>query len=265
MMLLDHLRGIFVEGLRGTADAPDPVTLADQCDLKLDPWQQGLVLSSEPWLMLCSRQAGKSTTAALLALHTAATEPGSLSLIVAPAQRQAAESFLKVKSLLAALGPRAPALRRESALALTMTTGSRIVVIPGEERTVRGFSSVRLLVLDEAARIPDELYMALRPMMAVSQGRIIALSTPWGMRGWFYHEWQDGGPAWHRTRITADQCPRIDTAWLAAERERIGEWWYRQEYMCEFVTTTDSLFTEPQLRAAFSDDIEPLFSEEAAA
>lgn len=265
-MLLDQLVTTFTQGLRGTTDAPDPVTLAERCGLVLDPWQQHLVLSkAEAWLMLCSRQAGKSTTAALLALHTASTEPGSLSLIVAPAQRQAAESFLKVKSLLAALGPQAPPLRRESALALTTTTGSRIVVIPGEEKTVRGFSSVRLLVLDESARIPDELYMSLRPMMAVSRGRIIALSTPFGMRGWFYHEWQHGGEAWHRTKITADQCPRIDPAWLAAERDRIGEWWFRQEYCCEFVTTSDALFNEPELRAAFSDDIEPLFLEGDAA
>jgi hypothetical protein len=120
-------------------------------------------------------------------------------------------------------------------------------------------------VLDEAARIPDELYMALRPMRAVSRGRIIALSTPFGQRGWFYQEWDRGGAAWQRTKVTAHQCPRIDPAWLEAERERIGEWWFKQEYLCEFVTTNDSLFTEPQLRAAFSDDIEPLFLEGNAA
>jgi hypothetical protein len=262
--LLNRLLGAFTAGL-GTppADLPsDPVELAVQCGLQLDEWQRNVVLSTSPQqILLCSRQAGKSLTAALKALHVAITEPGALVILVAPAQRQAQELHGKVKALLAALGTRAPAVRQESALALTLASGSRVVVIPGEEKTVRGFSAVRLLVLDEAARIPDPLYMALRPMLAVSQGSLIALSTPWGRRGWFFQEWETGGPAWHRVQVTARECGRINPTWLAAERERIGQWWAAQEYDCLFVQTSDSLFTEPDLRAAFSDDIEPLFAE----
>ena len=149
---------------------PTAVAVADAAGLTLDPWQEAAVRSdAREQLWLCGRQVGKSLASAVRAVWTAVSEPGSLTLLVAPAMRQAGEAFGKVKALLTALGPRAPAIRRESALALTTVTGSRIVVVPGDERTVRGYSSVRLLVLDEAARIPDPVYQALRPMLGLSR------------------------------------------------------------------------------------------------
>jgi hypothetical protein len=78
-------------------------------------------------------------------------------------------------------------LRRlgEPSLRLELENGSRIVSLPGKQDTVRGFSGVRLLVVDEAARVPGELYFAVRPMLAVSGGRLLALSTPFGTVRWF--------------------------------------------------------------------------------
>jgi hypothetical protein len=35
---------------------------------------------------------------------------------------------------------------------------------------VRGFAGVHLLIIVEAARVPDDLYRALRPMVATSEG-----------------------------------------------------------------------------------------------
>ena len=58
--------------------------------------------------------------------------------------------------------------------------------LPGGEDTVRGFSGVRLLIVEEAARVPDETYFASRPMVAMSGGRIILMSTPAGRRGFFF-------------------------------------------------------------------------------
>jgi hypothetical protein len=95
-------------------------------------------------------------------------------------------------------------------------------------------------------------------MLAVSGGRIVLLSTPFGKRGFFYSEWSEG-LNWQRVKITADQCPRIDKQWLESERQMIGDWWYRQEYFCEFVETNDSVFNYEDIQAAISSDIKPLF------
>jgi len=62
--------------------------------------------------------------------------------------------------------------------------------------------------LDEVACVEDELYFAVRPMLAVSGGALMMLSTPYGMRGVFFEEWS-GGHGWERYEVPASQCPRI--------------------------------------------------------
>jgi hypothetical protein len=209
---------------------------------------------------LCSRQAGKSQTAAALALQAALLEPPSLVLLLSPTLRQSGELFRdKVKRLYYGLGKPVPAVQ-ESALTMELHNGSRIVSLPGDEGTVRGYSGVALLVIDEAAQVSDGLYCAVRPMLAVSGGRLVALSTPWGRRGWFYDEWHSER-AWERIRITARQCPRIDPGFLAEERQALGERWYRQEYECSFEDVIGQLFRQEDIDAALDCNASPLFPE----
>jgi hypothetical protein len=66
-----------------------------------------------------------------------------------------------------------------------------------------GYSSVHRLILDEAARIPDSTYYALRPMLARSKGTILAISTPFGRRGWFYEAWEDTNADEHAMDVAA--------------------------------------------------------------
>jgi hypothetical protein len=96
-------------------------------------------------------------------------------------------------------------------------------------------------------------------MLAVSQGRLVCLSTPFGRQGWFYEEWDAGG-GWERYRVPASQCPRIDPAFLQEEKEVMGRW-YNQEYELEFLETLDALFTHDDLDRAFQSDAQPLFGE----
>jgi hypothetical protein len=208
-------------------------------------------------LLLCSRQAGKSVTVASLALDTALLKPRSPVLLLSPSQRQSGELFRKVLDLFNALG-RPVSVQSETALRLELTNGSRILSLPGTEGTVRGFSGVGMLIIDEAARVADPLYCAVRPMLAVSQGKLVALSTPFGKRGWFHDAWHSAED-WQRVKITADQCPRITKAFLAEERKALGERWWRQEYACSFEDTIDAVFSYEDIQAAMSDSIKPLF------
>jgi hypothetical protein len=197
--------------------------------------------------------------AGVVALHRALTHPGSLALILAPAERQAKELFSKIAQAFSALGHIIPADSYRK-LGMELTNGSRIEALPGTEKTVRSFSGVDLLIVDEAARIADELYFAVRPMLAVSGGRLMMLSTPFGKRGVFYEEWTGGG-AWERYTVTASECPRIPPAFLAEEREALGQWWYAQEYECRFMEAVDSVFTTELIEAALTDEVAPLFGE----
>lgn len=244
----------------GDACSQDPAALmAAADDLDPDPWQRRFLEATlRQTLMLVTRQGGKSTTTAAKSLHRAIYTPGRDVLIVAPTERQSAELLLKARRIYNAARP-SVAVENASALRLEFVNGSRIIALPGSEKTVRGFSDPVLVVIDEAARVPDELYYTLRPMLAVSGGELVAMTTPWGKRGWFFDEWTEGGGGWERIRVTAHECPRITAAFLEEERRRMPETWYRSEYLCEFTDTIDALFSSDDIERAFASDVEPLF------
>ena len=173
--------------------AVDPAALARHVGLDPDPWQVELLRSDARQTILnCSRQSGKSTTTAVVAVHEAEYRPPALVLLLSPSLRQSQELFRKVKDVRVTLGDDACPVAEEPALRLELVNGSRLVCLPGKEATIRGYSGVTLLVVDEASRVPDELYQAVRPMLAVSGGRLILLSTPFGERGFFFHEVERG-------------------------------------------------------------------------
>jgi hypothetical protein len=209
--------------------------------------------------VLCSRQSGKSTACAALALRRALTVPFSLVLLLSRSVRQSSELFRKLKELYRALGrPVPPAGSRDNVLKLELANGSRVISLPGEEETVRCFSGVSLLVIDEAARVPDPLYFAVRPMLATSGGSLVALSTAYAKLGWFYDGWTTGA-GWERYRVTADQCPRVTAGFLAEELAVLGPRWFAMEYRCEFQEAQDALFTEQMIAAALDATVKPMF------
>ena len=223
--------------------------------MKPDRWQEDLLRSTARRVLLnCARQSGKSTMVGLLAVHAALYEPDSLILLLSPTLRQSQELFKKCLSLYRAADKPVPP-ESETALTLTLENGSRIVSLPGKEGTVRGYSGVRLLAIDEAARVPDDLYASVRPMLAVSGGRLVALSTPFGTRGWWHDAWINQEKAWERYRITAEECPRISPEFLAEERRNVGEWWFKQEYFCEFLDSQSQAFRREDIDAMFSEEV----------
>lgn len=238
----------------------DPATFAGEAlHFTPDAWQaRALSWTGSRALWNCARQSGKSQIAAMLAAHTALYRAKSLTLLVSPSERQSRELFRKVIDLFDLLSVRGSFVE-DNRLSAQLVNGSRIVSLPGSEKTIRGYSAVDLLVLDEAARVPDDLYTAVRPMLAVSGGRLIGLSTPFGQRGWFFEEWTNGGDAWERIEVKATDCPRIPPEFLQQERCSMGDLFYRSEYECEFVNVEGSVFDYDSILAAMSGDVKPLF------
>jgi len=136
-----------------------------------------------------------------------------------------------------------------------LANGSRIEALPGSERTIRGFSGVDLLVVDEAARVDDGLVYAVKPMLAVSGGRLLMLSTPYGKRGVFHEEWTQGDD-WERFEVPASECPRIPPEFLEAERRSMPAWWFAQEYECQFMETEDQVFSHEMITNARADELQ---------
>ena len=223
-----------------------------------DPIQARLLESTSKRVILnCTRQWGKSTVTAAKAVHLAATQKDSLILVVSPGERQSGEFLRKAAVFMRRLGMKVKG-DGDNAISLTFRNGSRIVGLPGKEATIRGFSAVSLLIVDEAARVTDEMYKALRPMLAVSNGTLWLMSTPYGKRGFFHETWMNGGEAWERVKVTAEECPRIPKEHLEEETRALGARWYRQEYMCEFEDIANGAFDMASVMAAFKSDITPL-------
>jgi len=238
---------------------PDAVTWAREAlDFQPDLKQQEVLASSaRRGILNCTRQWGKSTTCAIKAVHYANFHPHSLVIVASPSLRQSGEFLRKARKALSQLGIRARG-DGENICSLLLPNGSRIVGLPENEDTIRGFSGVGLMIIDEAARVSDEMYQALRPMLAVGNGALWLMSTPNGRSGFFYREWSGNRP-WTRIQATAEECPRIPKDFLQEERETLGEEVFRQEYACDFVSGDGALFDEAQIRARLSPRLAPLW------
>ena len=241
----------------GLALALDPALIMSASGMAPDPWQEELIRDDENWwLLLCTRQGGKTQGISALALATALNEPESLILILTPSERQSKEVlrcvsqyYLKLYGL---------PLRSDSitALKIELPNGSRIIALPGSsEKTIRVYAGVDLLLVDEAARVEDALFYSVMPMLATSGGRMICATTPWFRRGFFFNEWKKGGDAWKRIKVTADDCPRIDRKFLAREKKTKPHHWYMQEYYCVWGSAASALFPADMCDALLSRDV----------
>jgi hypothetical protein len=245
-----------------TDEDSDPTRWMQAAQLDPDPWQRDLLRGAwDRALLNVCRQGGKSTATAALALDTALSGSDALVLILAPARRQSKELLMKVRTMYRDAGPETR-IEKWSELRLRFENGSRIITLPGREATVRGFTA-DLIIGDEAARIPDELYQAVRPMLAVSGGRLVALSTPRGQRGWFFNAWTDSEQEWERVKIDGYDCPRLSEEFLEQERREMGEYRFAQEYLCRFQDTENQMFRTEDIEAALSGDPGGLFEEDA--
>jgi len=245
---------------RDLARALDPVLLLGDAGITADPWQANALRSAgKRALWLCCRQSGKSTIAAGKALHRALYAPASLCLLLSPSLRQSGELFRKVLDLYRAVDG-LPDASAESALRIEFPNGSRIVSLPGSDSTVRGYSKPSLVVIDEAAHCQESFISATLPMLAASpDGQLLVLSTPNGRQGFFHEAWH-GDDTFEKTRITWRDCPRIPEDAVNLYRATVGDLMCRQEFLCEFLDTAESVFPSAIIEAMFDDTVTPLWS-----
>ena len=244
MINYEHARKISAGARRPPAP---PLSAAQFARLRLefqpDAKQQAVLESaSKRGILRCSRQWGKSTVSAILAVHRAYTQRESLVVAASPSERQSAEWVRKAARFVRKLGIRVTG-DGDNAQSIRLPNGSRIVGLPGNEATVRGFSAVNLLMIDEAARVKDELYWALRPMLAASDGDLWLMSTPFGKRGFLWEEWSDGGAEWKRVEGPATECARISAGFLEEEQRKMTPSCFEQEYLCHFTDAGEGMFT----------------------
>ena len=233
---------------------------------RLDPWQQDVLTSSHPENhVLVHRQGGKSRIIAVKANIVALTEPGSLILNISRSYRQSLELARKIRE---SLNLYRESLQRErvdvtvdlglltdAKSEFELSNGSRIVSLPPNEETIRGYSKPRLVILDEASRIPDPVYLCLRPMALMSpKWEMWLISTPFGQRGFFWQESRNPDfKTYKHTILDAVKLNRVNNGFVEGEKKK-GDLYFRQEFNCEFLSNMQSLFSRPELEAALTKE-----------
>ena len=180
-------------------------------------------------LALTARQVGKTTTAAWAIAHYMLFTPGSLSVIACPAQRQSAEAVRRVREVLIKVGAE---LESDNVFALELKNGSRVLALPSSDDSVRGLTVDGWIIADEAARLPEDLIAALRPMRARRpQARLAMLSTAWSRTDPFWTAWAGDEQSWIRLKATADEIETFLPEFLEQERIALGEDGFKREYL----------------------------------
>lgn len=223
-----------------------------------DPWQAKLLRSRSKNIILnCSRQSGKSTTCAALGLHESIYRHPSFGLVIAPSLDQSAELRMKFDEFRGAVEMPSDYIDTDTKLAIKFKNGNRFIARPGSEKTSRSFSAVTLLLEEEASKVSDDLFNSVRPMLAVSKGRHILMSTPFGQTGHFWVVWDEQRAFWEWYEIPAEMCPRLSKEFLEWEK-KINPW-FEQEYHCKFISAEDQFFNNDLIQRMSTDEVEPLW------
>jgi Terminase large subunit, T4likevirus-type, N-terminal len=234
-----------------------PAAFAISLGIYPDPWQTEVLASDHPRKILpCARRAGKTTVAAVLAIHKALTQPGAEVLILAPTEDQAKIAYSQAARLYRKAGAPHGALS-DRRTGLELRNGSTIEARTALERSTRG-RGADLLIFDEASRIFEQDYLGVLPTLAASGGDQILLSTPNGRRGFFHDIWHDTGDDWERTRVVASDVPHRYPMGLEFFRRRMPLEYFQQEFECAWLDTEGGLFSYDDIEAALAagEDVE---------
>ena len=243
--------------------APEEITTwaARNLDFEADEVQQRILTEANTRiLVLAPRQTGKSTAAAVRVLHEAVHKPDTTILLASASGRQSGQILQKTRQLARFMGLElftAP----PQCEGFTLGNGANVIALPDNEEKIRCFSAPSLIVVDEAAFASDTLYTALEPMLTVSNGTLMLLSTPNGQTGYFYEKWHQQNSPWTNIFGTLADCPRVSDAAIRKLRESMSEEAFQQEFECKFIAAGGQFISLETFRKCLRDDFE-LFAKE---
>ncbi len=230
----------------------------------LDAWQKTAIMEmvtrQHHVIMCCSRGAGK-TEVFSAASYVEACTVGGFAMVLSRSDRQALRVIQR--TLMYHRRLQLQPLVRENMHELVFANGGRVLALPCSGDTIVGEHGITLMGIDEAAKIKDQFYALVSPMLAVSEAvtgikpRLALLSTPYGCSGFFWDEWdrtQRGQSSFKPFRTTWRDCPRIKPEFIEEERRKHGDFWVRQEYETQFLSFENCFFDMDQHSGLVAED-----------
>lgn len=224
----------------------------------LDPWQKKYIATEGNCFILCGRQSGKSAAASIKFGKRAATKKNRAIYMLAFTEKQAYNLFFKTLMYLKAVHPKlliTKGSKKPTKHIIHLTNGSQIfcyaVGLTGEG--IRGPTATDL-VIDEAAPMAREVFVAISPMLSVTKGNMDILSTPRGTKDkdgrdtFFFQCSKD--PTFTKFYVSAEDCPRHSKKFLKEQRKSMSELEYAQEYLAKFLDDIRRVFPDDLLKKA---------------
>jgi len=226
--------------------------------IQLDPWQHEILKAEGNIALRSGRQVGKSTIVSMLAGDYAAKNKDKLIMIIAAVERQAYLLFEKVLFYMERTYPRLieEGKDRPTKSCIRLKNGSVIHCLPtgATGYGIRGYT-IDLLIADEAAFIPEEVFTAITPALGtrISQGaRIVLLSTPYGRdtqsRPNYFARAFNPDSNFKQFHVSSEECPRWSQEALAQEKATKSKLQYTQEILGEFVDDLMQFFPDKLIR-----------------
>lgn len=223
---------------------------------KWDKWQEEVLSHNGNVVIRSGRQVGKSVVIAEKACRFALENPNTVTMVIAASQRQSGLLFEKIRFTLENLQKESVLAEPPTLTRIVLKNGSKIYSLPAGKTGVfiRGYT-VDLLIVDEAAFVPEVVFSSIVPMIAVSQktrgfGHIFLMSTPFGKGGYFYNAFSD--PDFRSWHISSLDCPRIPRELIDKERKRLTKTQFAQEWEGEFVEEWNQFFKSDLLKRSMT-------------
>ncbi len=215
----------------------------------LDPWQKKYIETEGNCFLLCGRQSGKTTAMSVKFGDRAAKKPKQIIMMIAYTEKQAYNLFFKTLMYLRAVYPGyiCTGDKKPTKHEIHLKNGSLIMCyaagLAGEGLRTYTLTS---LVIDEAAPMAREVFIATTPMLSVTGGTMDVSSTPRGKQGYFYEcSKKDNFTKFY---VSAEDCPRHTREYLDSEKEAMSELEYAQEYLAKFLDDLKRIFNDDWLK-----------------
>ena len=217
--------------------------------LILDPWQQEVLDTKGNICLRSGRQVGKSTVIGIKAAQYALDNTKKLVMLISKTERQAGLLFSKIMTSIHEIDKTQvkKGKDRPTKHKISLKNGSVIHCLPAGDTGygIMGFT-IDLLIADEAAFIPEEVWHSIIPAMAITRGDIWLLSTPFIKEGYYFNCFED--PNFTAFHTSAEDCPRRDEAFLAHKKKTLTKAQYAQMYQGLFVDELRQFFTDELIK-----------------
>ena len=231
--------------------------------VQLDPWQKK-ALDCKGHMLLCTgRQSGKTFLMARKAASYMLNHENCRIIVVSLTEDQAELMIIMVLDYLEKnhLSQIEEKKKQPTKTRIFLKNGAMILARPcgNTGDAVRGFTG-DVLILDEASRMPEFAFIAAKPTLLTTGGKIWMCSTPFGKSGYFYESFINKHKRFTVIHTNSEEVMKkreITETWtqqrrdgalrtLEEEKKDMSKLQYAQEYLGEFID---------ELRQFFSDEL----------